>query len=91
MPGLGGNPYTFNPQGLARQYTIPTLDNNTIWLTDEERVDRDSAAFGQVTWDMTSAWAVTGGVRFYKYDNSLQGYYGLCADPTRSCSAPDPE
>jgi iron complex outermembrane receptor protein len=76
MPGLGGNPYTFNPQGLAREYTIPTLDNNTIWLTDEERVDRDSAAFGQVTWDMTSAWSFTGGLRFYKYDNSLQGYYG---------------
>jgi iron complex outermembrane receptor protein len=76
MPGLGGNPYTFNPQGLARQYTIPTLDNNTIWLTDEERVDRDSAAFGQVTWDISSGWSLTGGVRFYKYDNSLQGYYG---------------
>src|ERR1700722_1426026 len=76
MPGLGGDPYSFNPQGLARQYTIPTLNNNTIWLTDEERVDRDSAAFGQVTWDVTSAWSLTGGVRFYKYDNSLQGYYG---------------
>ncbi len=80
LPGLGGNPYTFNPQGLARQYTIPTLDNNTIWLTDEERVDRDSAAFGQVTWDMTSAWSLTGGVRFYKYDNSLQGYYGYAGN-----------
>jgi len=79
MPGLGGDPYSFNPQGLARQYTIPTLDNNTIWLTDEERVDRDSAAFGQVTWDMTSGWSVTGGVRFYKYDNSLQGYYGYAS------------
>ena len=80
LPGLGGNPYAFNPQGLAQQYVIPTLDNNTIWLTDEERVDRDSAAFGQVTWDMTSAWSVTGGMRFYKYDNSIQGYYGYSAN-----------
>jgi iron complex outermembrane recepter protein len=76
MPGAGGNPYTYNPQGLAQQYTIPGLANNSIWLTDEERVDRDSAAFAQVTWDITSAWSVTGGFRQYRYDNSLQGFYG---------------
>jgi len=76
MPGAGGNPYTYNTQGLAQSLTIPTLNNNTIWLTDEERVDRDSAAFGQVTWDIGSGWSVTGGLRFYKYDNSIQGYYG---------------
>jgi outer membrane receptor protein involved in Fe transport len=76
MPGLGGNPYTYNTQGLAKAYTIPGLDNNSIWLTDEERVDRDQAVFAQVTWDITSAWSLTGGVREYKYDNSLQGYYG---------------
>ena len=76
MPGLGGDPYKYNPQGLARFLSIPGLDNNSIWLTDEERVDRDSAAFAQVTWDITSALSVTGGARFYRYDNSLQGYYG---------------
>jgi len=80
LPGAGGNPYAYNPQGLAQSLDIPTLANNTIWLTDEERVDRDSAAFGQVTWDMTSAWSVTGGLRFYKYDNSIQGYYGYSAN-----------
>ena len=42
----------------------------------EERVDRDSAIFAQVTWDISSAWSVTGGVREYKSDNSLQGFYG---------------
>jgi iron complex outermembrane receptor protein len=76
MPGLGGNPYTYNPQGLAQQYTIPGLNNNGIWLTDEERVDRDSAIFAQATWDVTSALSLTGGFREYKYDNSLQGFYG---------------
>src|SRR6202167_5972715 len=80
MPGAGGNPYTYNTQGLAQSLTIPTLDNNTIWLTDEERVDRDSAGFGQVTWDIGSGWSVTGGMRFYRYDNSIQGYYGYSAD-----------
>src|ERR1700730_2676083 len=76
MPGLGGNPYTYNTQGLAQKDTIPGLNNNSIWLTDEERVDRDSAVFAQVTWDITSKWSVTGGAREYKYDNSLQGFYG---------------
>jgi len=76
MPGLGGNPYTYNPQGFAKAYNIPGLNNNSIWLTDEERVDRDSAVFAQVTWDITSAWSLTGGIREYKYDNSLQGFYG---------------
>lgn len=80
MPGAGGNPYTYNPQGLAKADTIPTLDNNTIWLTDEQRVDRDSAIFGQVTWDMGAGWSLTGGLRFYHYDNSLQGYYGYSAN-----------
>jgi outer membrane receptor protein involved in Fe transport len=76
MPGLGGNPYTYNPQGVSQSLAIPGLDNNTLWLTDEERVDRDKAAFGQATWDIDQAWSVTGGLRFYKYDNSLQGFYG---------------
>jgi outer membrane receptor protein involved in Fe transport len=76
LPGLNGNPYTFNPQGLAQAYDIPGLNNNSIWLTDEERVDRDYAAFAQVTWDIGAGWSVTGGFRQYRYDNSLQGFYG---------------
>ena len=80
MPGLGGDPYIYNPQGLAQSLSMPGLANNTIWLTDEERVDRDQAAFGQVTWDIGSGWSVTGGMRFYKYDNSLQGFYGYSSN-----------
>src|ERR1022692_3970935 len=47
MPGYGfTNPYgtlnspTPNPDGLSQALSIPTLAN-TIWLTDEQRVDRD--------------------------------------------------
>jgi iron complex outermembrane recepter protein len=76
IPGAGGNPYTLNPQGLAQSLSIPGVDANTVWLTDEERVDRDSAVFGQLTWDMSSHWQVIGGIRFYEYKNSLQGFYG---------------
>lgn len=76
MPGLDGNPYTTNPQGLAPSLGIPGVMGNTIWLTDQQRVDRDQAAFVQANWEITSAWELTGGFRQYHYDNSLQGFYG---------------
>jgi iron complex outermembrane recepter protein len=79
MPGLNGNPYTTNPQGLAPSLTVPGISGNTIWLTDEERVDRDEAEFAQVSWDITSQWELTGGFRQFHYDNSLQGFYGYSA------------
>ena len=79
MPGYGftfGSPYTGpNPAGLADYLSIPTLPN-TVWLTAEERVDRDQAAFAQATWDITSQLALTGGYRYFKTDNTLVGFYG---------------
>ena len=67
-----------NPNGFAQSYSITNLEN-TIWLTAEQRVDRDSAVFAQVQWDITSQWSLQGGVRFYHYDNSLEGFYGYSA------------
>jgi iron complex outermembrane receptor protein len=82
MPGYGfTNPYgslnspTPNPDGYDQSLSIPTLAN-TIWLTDETRIDRDQAAFAQVTWDINSQWSVNGGLRYFTYDNTLQGFYG---------------
>ena len=78
MPGYGFvNPYgsPLNPAGLADAYSIPTLFQ-TIWLTDETRVDRDQAAFAEATWDMTRQLSLTGGIRAYKYDNTLDGFFG---------------
>ncbi len=78
MPGYGFvNPYgsPLNPNGLTDSFSIPTLFQ-TIWLTDETRVDRDQAAFAQVTWDVTSKLSLTGGIRFYKFDNTLDGFFG---------------
>ncbi|HUO80594.1 MAG TPA: TonB-dependent receptor [Steroidobacteraceae bacterium] len=76
MPGYGfTDPLIQNSGGLAQTLSIPTL-NNTIWLTDEQRVDRDQAAFAQVTWDITQHWSVNLGYRYFKTDNSLAGFYG---------------
>ncbi|MGA2777079.1 MAG: TonB-dependent receptor [Steroidobacteraceae bacterium] len=85
MPGYGfTNPYGAptlgpNPAGLGNFYGIPTLENS-IWLTDEQRVDRDQAVFFEGEWDITSHWILDGGLRYYKYDNSLEGFYGFGAN-----------
>ncbi|HUN70687.1 MAG TPA: TonB-dependent receptor [Steroidobacteraceae bacterium] len=77
MPGYGfTSVYGGNPNGLGTDISIPGFPN-AIWLTDEQRVDRDRAAFAQVTWDINSQLSLTGGMRFYKYDNSLLGFYGF--------------
>jgi iron complex outermembrane receptor protein len=99
MPGYGfTNPYgtlnspTPNPDGLAQSLSIPTLAN-TIWLTDETRVDRDQAAFAQATWDISSNWSLNGGLRYYTFDNTLQGFYGYSlnypfSSGVKQCFAP---
>lgn len=85
FPGYGfTNPYgnpaspTPNPNGLADDLSIPSI-SNTTWLTDEQRVDRDKAVFFQGTWDINSQWALNGGLRYFQYDNTLQGFFGYSA------------
>ena len=76
MPGFAfTSPYGGNANGFDPFYSIPGHPN-TIWLTDETRVDRDKAVFGQVTWDITSQLELTGGLRYFKADNTLEGFYG---------------
>jgi iron complex outermembrane receptor protein len=52
----------------------------TIWLTDQERVDRDSAAFTEISWDITSQLSLNTGIRYYTFDNTLDGFYGFSAN-----------
>ncbi len=79
MPGYGWtNLFARNPDGLADAYWIPGLAD-TIWLTAEQRVDRDKAAFAELTVDLTPQLSFTGGVRRYSYNNSLVGFYGYAA------------
>ena len=63
-------------QGFSPTLAVPGWAN-TIWLTDQDRVDSDKAAFGEVSFDVTPKFTVTGGLRYYGYDNSLYGFYGF--------------
>lgn len=48
----------------------------TIWLTKQQRVDRDRAVFGQAEYDITEKLTLTAGIRFFKAHNTLVGFYG---------------
>jgi iron complex outermembrane receptor protein len=49
----------------------------TLWLTDQIRVDRDYAVFGELSYDFTPKLTGTVGYRFFRYDNSLDGFFGF--------------
>ncbi len=61
--------------GLADDLTVP--GTNDVWLTKQLRVDRDYAAFGEVSFDLMPKLTATAGGRFYKFDNSLVGFFGF--------------
>ncbi len=74
---------------IHQDYLIPGLADNlsvngrpgTLWLTEQKRVDRDYAAFGEASFDITPTVTLTGGGRYYKYNNSLVGFFGFGRDP----------
>ena len=53
----------------------------TLWLTQQDRIDKDYAAFGEASFDVTPTVTLTGGLRVYKYDNSLVGFFGFGRNP----------
>lgn len=65
-------------QGFGPQLSV-TGWPNTIWLTNQNRIDRDEAAFGEASFDVNSHITITGGIRGYHYNNTLYGFYGYSA------------
>lgn len=53
----------------------------TLWLTQQHRVDKDYAAFGEVSYDILPNLTATAGGRYFKYDNSLIGFFGFGRNP----------
>ena len=65
--------------GLADSLSV-TGWPGTVWLTEQKRTDRDEAAFGEATFDITPQLSLTGGVRVFKATNSLVGFFGFSAN-----------
>jgi outer membrane receptor protein involved in Fe transport len=81
---IGGVFYQRQQHNITQRYKIDGISHDievpgysdTIWLTAQQRVDRDYAGFGEVTFDITPKLTAMAGVRFFKSDNSLEGFYG---------------
>ena len=82
---IGGLFWQRQEHNIEQNYLIDGLADaigvtgrpNTIWLTKQDRVDQDYALFGEVYYDITEKLTGTLGARVFKYDNSLEGYFGF--------------
>ncbi len=43
-------------------------------------MDRDKAVFTELPYDITSTLTLNAGIRYYTFDNTLQGFYGFNAE-----------
>jgi len=69
------------------RWTVPDADpagtvvledpNTVVWQTSQVRIDRDKAAFGEIAFDITDKLTLTGGIRFFDFNNTLQGFNGF--------------
>ncbi|HEV2561750.1 MAG TPA: TonB-dependent receptor [Rhizomicrobium sp.] len=96
---VGGVFYERQTHFILQDYVIEHLADassvtgwpGTLWLTDQMRVDRDYAAFGEAAFDIMPNLTLTGGIRFFKADNSLKGFFGFNSyetPPGVTCFAP---
>ncbi|HEU0224971.1 MAG TPA: TonB-dependent receptor [Steroidobacteraceae bacterium] len=82
--GVVGLFYQKQNHDITQRYLVDDLNpdywvtgwDDTIWLTQQERQDEDEAIFGEISFDITDQLTATGGLRFYRYDNALEGFFG---------------
>jgi outer membrane receptor protein involved in Fe transport len=92
---IAGLFYQRQSNEIHQDYKIDDLDPllsvnglpGTLWLTQQKRVDKDYAAFGEASFDVTPRITVTAGGRYYKFDNSLIGFFGFGRNPTNNFTA----
>jgi iron complex outermembrane recepter protein len=85
---IGGLFFNHQTHDILQNYLIddlPTFNSvtgwpQTLWLTNQTRVDRDYAVFGELSFDFTPKLSGTVGYRLFRYDNSLEGFFGFGAN-----------
>jgi outer membrane receptor protein involved in Fe transport len=65
----------FQVNDLPTYYSIQGSPD-TIFLTQQTRVDRDYAVFTDMTFDITPQLKISGGIREFGVENTLYGFYG---------------
>jgi outer membrane receptor protein involved in Fe transport len=86
---VGGLFYQRQYHNIRQDYQVAGLADSlsvngfpgTLWLTQQHRIDKDYAAFGEASYDILSNLTLTGGLRYYKFDNSLIGFFGFGRNP----------
>jgi outer membrane receptor protein involved in Fe transport len=104
----GGLFYQDSQHEIFQNYQISGLTpdisvtgwSDTIWLTNQLRKDKDQAVFGELSFDVMEGLTATAGLRWFKTENSLRGFFGynanysgnygeaLCLDPAVYTRAP---
>ncbi len=74
---------------IFQDYIVPNLAPDlsvngrpgSLWLTLQDRVDRDWAIFGEGEFDITPELTLIAGGRLFRFDNSLFGFAGFGKNP----------
>lgn len=93
---IGGAFYQHQSNDILQEYHVDNLAADLsvngrpglIWLTKQERIDRDYALFGEASFDVTPQITLTGGTRWYKFDNTVFGFAGFGRNPDFFQGAP---
>lgn len=70
----------FTIDGLP-QYNWVTGQKDALYVSDQDRTDRDKAVFTELTFDVTDKLKLTGGIRQFWVDNTLYGFFGYGPNP----------
>lgn len=83
IPGLGA---------VAPDFIVPP-SVDSLFLTRANRIDRDYAMFGQVSWDITEGLTLTAGIRGFIAHNTNGGFSGFISNALAPIclSSDDPE
>jgi iron complex outermembrane recepter protein len=73
----------YNVAGLAPLLSV-NGNPGVLWLTKQKRIDKDYAAFGEASFDITPTLTLTAGGRGFIYDNSIIGFFGFGRNPAYS-------
>lgn len=86
---VGGAFYQYQANDIHQDYQVANLGPQvsvngfpgTLWLTQQHRIDRDYAMFGEVSFDLSPKLTFTAGGRAFFYNNSLIGFFGFGRNP----------
>ena len=65
----------YRVKDLATAYSV-TGQPGVIYLNSQDRLDKDEAAFSELSYDLTPKLTATAGLRYFKYTNSVSGFFG---------------